>query len=269
VALDISGYFVGATSTTGFSFYPLPPCRVFDTRAPGGQALAGGETRTVSIANLTCLVPPLATAYSLNITAIPRTTLAYLSAWPSDQPRPQTSVLNAPTGAITANAAIVPGAAVTGSVDVFASNDTDLVIDINGYFASPGLTGSLAFYTVPPCRVYDNRIYDNAATHGDPVPALTGERDIPVSAKCAMDVTATAFSVNVTAIPKQPTPWLTMWRAGATMPGTSVLNAADGAVTSNAALVGVSPLGALSLYTPGTAEILLDVNGVFIPETVH
>ena len=54
-----------------------------------------------------------------------------------------------------ANAAIVP-AGVGGDVDVFATNNTDLVIDINGYFAPPG-TGGLSLYNLTPCRVIDTR----------------------------------------------------------------------------------------------------------------
>jgi hypothetical protein len=41
---------------------------------------------------------------------------------------------NAPTGTVLANAAIVP-AGTSGAIDVLATNTTDLIIDINGYFA--------------------------------------------------------------------------------------------------------------------------------------
>jgi len=38
-----------------------------------------------------------------------------------------------------------------GSIDIFASNTIDLIIDINGYFA-PMTTGGLSLYSVSPCR---------------------------------------------------------------------------------------------------------------------
>ena len=44
-----------------------------------------------------------------------------------------------------------------GDIDVFPSNDTDLVIDINGYFAAPGGQNALSLYPVAPCRVLDTR----------------------------------------------------------------------------------------------------------------
>jgi hypothetical protein len=45
------------------------------------------------------------------------------------------STLNDVTGTIVANAAIVP-AGTSGSIDVYASNNTDIIIDINGYYAA-------------------------------------------------------------------------------------------------------------------------------------
>jgi hypothetical protein len=43
-----------------------------------------------------------------------------------------------------------------GAIDLFVTNATDMVIDINGYFAPPG-TGGLSLYTLTPCRVLDTR----------------------------------------------------------------------------------------------------------------
>jgi len=56
---------------------------------------------------------------------------------------------------VTANAAIVPAGA-NGSIDVFVTNSSDLVIDVNGYFAPPAANG-LSLFTIKPCRVLDTR----------------------------------------------------------------------------------------------------------------
>ena len=53
-----------------------------------------------------------------------------------------------------ANAAIVPAGA-RGAVSVFVSNTTNVVLDIDGYFAPASQT--LAFYPLTPCRVADTR----------------------------------------------------------------------------------------------------------------
>ena len=56
--------------------------------------------------------------------------------FPAGQPQPVVSTLNAYQGQIVANAAIVP-AGTSGSVDVYASDNTNVIIDINGYYAAP------------------------------------------------------------------------------------------------------------------------------------
>jgi hypothetical protein len=54
--------------------------------------------------------------------------------WPAGEPQPLVSTLNSFAGKIVANAALVP-AGVNGAISVSPSNPTDLIIDINGYFA--------------------------------------------------------------------------------------------------------------------------------------
>ena len=63
--------------------------------------------------------------------------------------------MNSLDGRVKANAAIVPAGA-NGAVSVFASNTTNVVLDIDGYFAPVG-GSTLAFYPLPPCRVADTR----------------------------------------------------------------------------------------------------------------
>jgi hypothetical protein len=71
----------------------------------------------------------------LNFTVVPPGPLSYITVWPTGQSQPVVSTLNDPTGTIVANAAIVP-AGTGGSINVYASNATDLIIDINGYYAA-------------------------------------------------------------------------------------------------------------------------------------
>ena len=46
------------------------------------------------------------------------------------------------------------------AIATYATNDTDLVIDVNGYFAASG-SGGLSFYALTPCRVIDTRNVGN------------------------------------------------------------------------------------------------------------
>jgi hypothetical protein len=75
---------------------------------------------------------------------VPPGSLGYITVWATGQPEPSVSTLYDLTGTIVANAAIVP-AGTNGSIDVYASNNADLIIAINGYYAAPtALNGNTA-----------------------------------------------------------------------------------------------------------------------------
>ena len=114
------------------SLYNLAPCRVLDTRNPAQGHQFQGEL-TVTVVGGPCAVPASATAYVLNATAVPPGALEYLTLWPDGQPQPVVSTLNAVDGAVTSNLAITP--TMNGSIDAFAFNPTNLLLDIAGYFA--------------------------------------------------------------------------------------------------------------------------------------
>jgi len=160
VILDIDGYFVPAGTASALAFYPLTPCRVVDIRQAtgplGGPSLGANTSRAFPVQSSTCHIPATAQAYSLNATAVPHgAKLGFLTAWPTGQAQPLVSTLNASTGAVTANAAIVP-AGTSGSISIYVTDAADVVLDVNGYFAPPA-TGGLSLYTVTPCRVIDTR----------------------------------------------------------------------------------------------------------------
>jgi hypothetical protein len=139
--MDINGYFAAPGGPGALHFYPLTPCRVVDTRSGQGKsgtfgppALAAYASRDIPLPTSTCNIPAAAQAYSLNFTVVPSGRLDFLSVWPAGKPYPGVSTLNSPKGTTIANAAIVP-AGTNGAITVVAGNPTDLIIDINGYFA--------------------------------------------------------------------------------------------------------------------------------------
>ena len=264
VILDINGYFAPVTSST-LEFYPLPPCRVADTRDPnkpsglGPPSLMGGQPRDFPILNATsCNIPSSAAAYSLNLTVVPHGTLGYLTVWPTGQNRPTVSTLDDVLGNVIANAAIV--VAGTGKdVSAYATNDTDLIIDINGYFAPAG-TGGLSLYTVAPCRVIDTRHVGN----GQP---FSGTLNPPVDvggSVCGTPATAQAYVFNATVVPKGSLGYLTLWPDLTNQPTVSTLNAADGFVASNMAIV-PSSNGKVDAFANGITQLVLDISGYFAP----
>jgi Domain of unknown function (DUF4091)/Family of unknown function (DUF6067) len=258
VILDINGYFVAGDSAA-LAFYPLAPCRVADTRTSNGDlgapSLSAGISRTFPIIQATsCNIPPTARAFSLNFTAVPRGTLGYLSTWPAGQSRPLVSTLNAPTAAVTANAAIVP-AGIGGAVNVYASDASDLVIDINGYFAPPA-TGGLSLYQVAPCRALDTRA-------GSGFFSGTLVADLAITS-CHPPESAQAFVLNMTVLPQGSLQYATLWPTGQTQPAVSTLNAQDGAVTSNMAIVPVWS-SSVSVFVTDKTQLILDISGYFAP----
>ena len=259
VILDINGYFVdAATSSAGLVFYPVTPCRVLDTRTPviaplGGPSMPSGSQRSFNIQQSHCGLPRSAQAYSLNYTAVPHRSLSWMTAW-ANGPMPLASVLNAPTGAITANAAITQ-AGSDGSISVYVHDDADLIVDVNGYFA-PSSNGGMNYYTVAPCRVFDSRI------EGTQKP-MQGTLSVTFqNSSCAIPASASVVATNATTIPSAKLQYLTLWPAGASQPLVSTLNAADGQVTSNLAIVPTTE-GTISAYLTDKSHIIFDVFGYF------
>jgi uncharacterized repeat protein (TIGR03803 family) len=261
VVLDIDGYFTAPASGT-YQFYTLPPCRLVDTRGAdgnlGGPRLLAQTPRSFPLLQSSCIpagLNPL--AYSLNFTVVPNPSgqpLGYLTVWPTGETQPVVSTLNNPTATVVANAAIVP-AGTGGAVDVYAYDTTDLLIDIDGYFAAPG-TGGLSMYPVAPCRVLDTRQSGGS---------FIGEKTVNVvGSACAPPTNAAAYIFNATVVPPGSMPFLTLWPNGEPQPGVSTLNAYDGFITSNMAIVPTTN-GSIDAYAQKLTQLLLDISGYFAP----
>jgi len=265
VILDLQGYFI---EQGGLQFYPMTACRVVDTRGSngplGGPFLKGNVIRQFPMMASSCLaslagVPP--SAYALNLTVVPHNgLLGYLTAWPGGEPQPDVSNLNNLTPYPMANAAIIQsGAGADGPIEVYASNDTDVIIDAFGYFNPPGANG-YNYYPGLPCRALDTRL-----TTG----AFTGLYEANVGASvCAPSslLLPAAYELNSTVVPNGFMGYLTLWPAGMNQPLVSTLNAYDGTPTSNAAMiVNTNNVGILNAYASGQTNLILDLNGYFGP----
>jgi len=260
VAIDVNGYFVHASDTAALPFYPLSPCRLVDTRNPasllGGPGLRADTSRIFPVRQSACGVPADAQEYSLNVAVMPKGLLGHLTVWPAGQAQPPVASMGAPTGAITANAVIV-AAGSNGAVEAVATDDTDLVMDINGYFA-PARAGGLSLYNLAPCRVLDTRLPAGAAP-------FKGARDVNVAASgCPVPASAGAYVLNATVVPPGPLGFLTLWPQGAAQPVVATLNAVDGAITSNIAIVPTRN-GSVSAFASDPTHLVLDIFGFFAP----
>ena len=213
-----------------------------------------------------CFPPGLnPAAYSFNFTAVPYPVLGdplgYLEVWPTDQkPQNPVSTLNNQKGTYVANAAIVP-AGTGGEITAYASlgTDTDLIIDVNGYFALAG-QGGLSLYPAVPCRVLDTRKVGN----GQPFNGTLNPPVDVVDSVCGPAATAQAYVFNATVVPVGSLGYLTLWPDGEQQPVVSTLNAADGALTSNMAIVPTNN-GKVDAYANGLTQLLIDISSYFAP----
>jgi YVTN family beta-propeller protein len=269
VILDINGYFAPVSGST-LAFYPMTPCRIADTRKSnfppglGTPFLSAKTPRDFPVLSSTCNIPNTAQAYSLNLSAVPYPglghPLGYLEVWPKGQmPANPVSTLNNLTGTVVANAAIVP-TGTGGDITVFPSNNTDLVIDINGYFAPAG-PGGLSLYPAAPCRVIDTRKVGG----GQPFSGSLSPPVDVVDSTCAPPSTAQAYVFNATVVPYGALGYLTLWQNDPEhQPVVSTLNALDSAITNNMAIVPTAD-GKIDAYASGTTQLILDISSYFAP----
>jgi len=130
----------GASSSSQNAFVPIVPCRLMDTRAGGqigpNQTLTAKSVRSVAGRGTQgqCVIPASATALAVNLTAVGGTSASFLTIWPDEELRPNSSNLNWAPGAAVANTADV-GLSSTGNFTVFNESGTvDIIIDIAGYY---------------------------------------------------------------------------------------------------------------------------------------
>jgi hypothetical protein len=277
--------------SNGLYFIPVQPCRVVDTRWPngtyGGPFMGAGQTRDFAIRNSAntdssnypgaCQAAPIPAganvqAYSLNVTAVPKRGLRWLTVSPSNSSVDPNfvSTLNAYDGRTKANAAIVPAdtSSDNRAISVFAKDDTDVLIDINGYYVPQSSSSSaLAFYPLTPCRAVDTRDGDRGNGLGTPTMGAGETRSFSLqSSSCGLPNSAQAYALNFTAVPKSgKLAYLTVWPTGLPRPIVSTLNATTGAVTANAATVPVVSNGQVSVYATDSVDLIIDVSGYYAP----
>jgi hypothetical protein len=146
LVMDVNGYYTSssAPSPSGSDFNAEAPQRIVDTRSgsgylDAGQTLTGGGVLTVPVAGLggvpsmTSSSPP--TAVVLNVTVTNTTAPSYLTAWPSNDPRPFTSDINFVANQSLPNLVVV-GLSPTGEVSFYNyAGSVDVVIDVEGWYS--------------------------------------------------------------------------------------------------------------------------------------
>jgi hypothetical protein len=144
--VDVYGWFGGASSPAGSDglFVANPPLRVWDTRYPHTPVWAGG-TMEIYPTDLPSaqLWSQLAGASSLvfNLTVTETSSDGWMTAYPARNARPDTSTINWASDETVANLAISPWS--TSGVAFYGFRETDILVDITGYFTGAPVPGPL------------------------------------------------------------------------------------------------------------------------------
>jgi hypothetical protein len=121
----------------------------------------------------------------------------------------------------------------------------------------------LKFFAVDPCRLSDSRLANGQYT-GLPLGALsTSDQEMPN--KCGIGTGVTAVALNATVVPSTGLGYLTLYPSGQGMPIVSTLNAIDGAITSNAAILPTGTAGGIRAFVTDRTHLILDTTGYFAP----
>jgi hypothetical protein len=272
---NIANPTVTSTNTTATvaprPFNAVSPERVFDTR-PGEGGLRSvpkvkvDPSHVIEVA-LTDLrgdsglpiVPGAGVgAVSLNVTATNPEGDGFVTAYPCGA-RPEVSSLNVRAGQTVANAVIAP-VSPSGTVCFFASVPTDLLADVNGWFAA-----GAGFTAAGPRRVFDTRTGSGLRTVA--ASKLGAGRILEVAlTDLAGLVPATgvaAVSLNVTATEPEGAGFVTVYPCGERREVSSLNVVADQTV-ANAVVTPVSPSGTVCFYSSVPTHLIADVNGWFV-----
>ena len=259
----------------GLQFYPLAhPVRLLDTRvgasgcdAPGAK-IAGGTSRTQTAAGSTCdglTIPANATALVGNATSV-QSGGGYFTLYPSDIAKPNSANSNYAANQILNSLFTVRLGASDGAFKIFASTDTDIVVDITGYYAPPSATG-LYFHPLPkPVRLLDTRA--GASACFTPGAALQGNTDTSQIGTTTCDgvlipAGALALTGNATTVSPQANGFLTLYPSNAARPLIASANFQPGVNLNSPFMVGLSPSGQFNLYVASTTDLVIDVTGYY------
>ncbi len=271
----------GAGPAGGLRFTAVPPCRLLETRAEynfegrtgvfGPPFFNAGDTRTLPLPSSTVCrtIPATAKAYVLNVTVVPNGGLDFVTVWPAGETRPDFWTVRSPDGLIVANSAVV-AAGAGGAISVYASNRTDIIIDISGYFTDDPVVSNLVYYPLTPCRVVETRIDYRTppGPFGPPTMAAQQPRSFrfPTNGLCPVPAGAAAYAATITVVPPGPLAFLTAWPEGGSQPNVSSMNSPAGRVLANSVIVPASPDGGISLYTFDRSDVIVDITGYFGPD---
>jgi uncharacterized delta-60 repeat protein len=265
--------FALARYLTEAGFYqPLAMARVLDTRngtgAPVGK-LPGGATLELGLSSRGGVPAAGVAAVVLNVTVTQPEAGGHLTAFPTAQPRPNTSNLNFSSGQTIANLAVAKvGAGGKVSIHNGSLAATHVIADVAGWFADysgPPPLGSHRPLT--PARVLDTRSGTGAPTGKLAAGATLDLQAVDVGGVPGAGVLVPAVVLNVTTTQPGAGGHLTVFPTGEARPNTANLHFSSGQTIAGlvVAKLGAGFPGQVSIYNGAAAatHVIADVAGWF------
>jgi hypothetical protein len=247
-------------------YHPIAPMRIYDSRNGGGP-LGPNTSRDIQVTGVGGVPSTGVSAVIMNATVTNTTAPSYLTVFPTGFTRPVTSNLNWAPGNVIAN--LVEVAVGDAGMDTVynAYGNTDVVLDVAGWVATPGGAATPdGFYNpLVPARILDTRTIGFGGTPIGPGQTI----DVQVTGQGMVPATGVAAAVfNVTATNSTTGGYLTMFPTGGSPPLVSNVNFTANASVPNRAAVILGTGGKVSIYNPsGSVHAILDVNGWFTDAT--
>jgi subtilisin family serine protease len=276
VVADAVGYYDDGTQPMGDTFTAMNPTRILDTRSGTGPSgsFGPGETRNLTVSPSGSPpapngVPANAQAVILNVTVTNPTAASWLTLFPNNGGAvPTASNLNFSAGETVPNLVIVK-VGTGGKVSIFNNaGNTDVVVDVVGYFDGTAPPVGKRFTPLAPSRILDTR--NGTGLSGQFGPATTrqllvaGVGGVPPSG-------AVAVVMNTAVTGPTAASWLTLFPTNnppQMVPTASNLNFSANETVPNLVTVSLGTMtmmpGEVSIYNnAGNVDVVADVNGYF------
>lgn len=249
-------------------FVAMAPARLFDSRdGTGGRtrSIGPGETVKIQIAGTGAIPATGVTAVALNLTSIRPGTKSFLTAYPTGQPKPDSSTLNPRANSVVPNTTIV-GVGDDGTVSVFNNrSNVHLTADVMGYFRSGA--GASAQSLGRMLALTPSRILDTRDGVGAPKARAAGGRTLTLQVLGQGGVPESgvdAVVLNLLSVQPTDNGYVTAWPSGTDRPTTANLSYRAGRNIPNLTMCKVGADGTIEIEASrGQVHLVADVVGCF------
>jgi hypothetical protein len=166
------------------------------------------------------------------------------------------SVVRYSTGDTAANRAM-SALATDGSLQIYTSSPTHVVVDVVGWFGTGGQ--GLHFNALSPARVLDTRV----DAGGVPTVVAGSPATVPLAGQGGVSADAVSVLANLTVLWPTDATYSTMWPTGASQPVREDLPLPAGAMRTTLVSPGLTSGAASLAVHDGSADAVLEVLGYF------